>query len=106
MTCSTLTCLPSLRFRLPDSTSSEEQTARASTAAALTRTRDLQLDTCPVRGLRKDVFPEGEAKRKLFQFLGQHQPLDPQVRLFRCCQSVSHLLSYTINVIEVSEMLK
>ena len=59
-----LTDLSSLPFRLPDSTTSEEPTAAAS-ATELTRTRDLQLDTCPVRGLRRDVFPVGEAERKL-----------------------------------------
>ena len=96
-----LTCLSPLRFRFPDSTSSEE----AASTTQLTRTRDLQLHTCPVKGLRKDVFPEGEAKRKLLQFLDQHRPIDPKVRLLRCYQSKSHCYIFAyINVIEVSEI--
>ena len=34
---------------------------------------------CPVRGLRKEVFPEGEGRVKFHAFLEKNQPLDPKV---------------------------
>ena len=37
---------------------------------------------CPVYGLRKDVFPEGEARKKFYNVFSKHKPVDPQVSLF------------------------
>ena len=46
------------------------------------------------------MFPEGEAKRKLLKFLGENQPVDPQVRLFSCGQSHIHKPHYSVRNIE------
>ena len=37
---------------------------------------------CPVYGLRKDVFPEGEARKKFYNVFSKHQPVDLLVSLF------------------------
>ena len=37
------------------------------------------LERCPLRHLRKDVFPESEARKKLDEFFDRCRPLDPQV---------------------------
>lgn len=56
-----------------------------------------QLDTCLVHGLRRDVFPEGKTRRKLYQFFKKYQPVDPKVSLFCCYQSESQLSNSTAN---------
>lgn len=49
-------------------------------AAAVSRAADrYQFEGCPVSALRKDVFPEGDARERLYAFLGKHQPLAPEV---------------------------
>lgn len=38
------------------------------------------LENCPVRHVRGDVLPQGEARQKLMAFFDKHRPVDAKVR--------------------------
>ncbi len=65
---------------LGDSDNADKEGERPDSSADPTANSNYYLADLPVRNFRRDVFPEGEAYRKLVAFFEKHKPIDPKVR--------------------------